>query len=63
MLPRPSIKQQFLTVYFEPLSREVRSFRYNLEERFELARERYEAEHRHQLPFSFVTFYRYYCQR
>jgi hypothetical protein len=52
----PTLEQQFLTQYYEPAmkNRQLRT----INERFDWAKECYEKQHLHQLPFALATFKR-----
>ena len=55
--PLPDIKRQFVEQFYEPVARELPA---NMQTRFEMAKERYEAAHGHQFPYEFRTFCREY---
>lgn len=56
----PTIKEQFTERYIVPVQQEYVRTTPSQEQVYELAKERYEAEHGHQFPYGFRAWQKHY---
>lgn len=56
----PTIKEQFTANYVLPIQQEHIRTTPSLEQVYELAKERYESEHKHRFPFGFRAWQKHY---